>query len=663
MEQLNTQLQQLKQQLAEIDGFLAGEESPTVAQQILGVKQQQADIKNQISQLNTQLTTLSHTIPTLANGKLKALLETVSQQRWYYFKDKTHVLYDSHTGYLWPNLEYVVELPTVVSGIKNDFELNQLGKGQWKTHTQELLLNIKSSYPCKNKQIQLYSHVDERRWSYWYLLSDTNNSNRGHGENSSIYYLPYCPIFANPDIAPHVTNFTPLEKAQKVLDLFLQQGWQPIFSEDGHNETYKKIQQRPSLLASLKEVEQNLQHALEQQKIQKQPLSGQFDYLIDLQVYDTVSINQSSLKYGQALQQWATQLLIKLDEFCQQHSPLMAIANQLHQRLHSDISINDSVADDLPLLVARDEYLQQQLNFDLNVLRQQLLNFFEQGLTLQQQLLASANSTYVLSQLSTIQQSARPSFEFVAEYTSYLVTHYLNKLEWLQANQQAIQTLVEAHYQWLVNFDEFTSKDYAQFMALAQKERIDNNLAELWFNEWRQQRRIIETQLLPLYQLAFNQQCDLQTAIDTANSLQHYQQAIDQFYKKERLACHQRYAFTTNGQQQEQYETQLQLFKLASQFESDIEKILFAIPNVATRMQLLRWSETMTQQHFNQLHQQTELCVNNDIWQTIRAELRQLQQRSLETFIQDIAYFSQERKKRDDELNSLIYKMRKELSV
>lgn len=658
MEQLNTQLQQLKQQLAEIDGFLAGEESPTVAQQILGVKQQQANIKNQISQLNAQLTTLSHSIPTLAHGNLKPLLEAISQQRWYYFKDKTHVLYDSHTGYLWPNLEYVT-LPTVEQGLQNSFQLNDLGLGEWQTHTPTLLDSIAASYPHKNVSTWFWTSRRDSGESHCKQLNGGNN----WLFNNNVYYLPYCPLFANPDIAPHVNNFTPLEKAQKVLDLFLEQGWQPIFSTEEHNETYKKIQQRPSLLAALQDLEQRLHQALEQQKNDKQPLSGQFNYLIELQHYHCQDINQSSLKYAQALQQWATQLLIKLDEFCQQHSPLMAIANQLHQRLHSDISINDSVADDLPLLVARDEYLQQQLNFDLNVLRQQLLNFVEQGLALQQQLLASANSTHVLSQLATIQQSARPTFEFVAEYTSYLVTHYINKLEWLQANQQTIQTLVEIHYQWLVNFDEFTSKDYAQFMALAQKERIDNNLAEIWFSEWRQQRRIIETQLLPLYQLAFNQQCDLQTAIDTTNALQRYQQAIDQFYKKERLACHQRYAFTTNGQQQEQYETQLQLFKLASQFESDIEKILFALPNMATRMQLLRWSEAMTQQHFNQLHQQTELCVNNDTWQTIRAELRQLQQRSLETFIQDMAYFSQERKKRDDELNSLIYKMRKELQT
>lgn len=661
MEQLNTQIQELKQQLAEIDGFLAGEESPTVAQQILGVKQQQADIKNQISQLNTQLTTLSHTIPTLANGKLKALLETVSQQRWYYFKDKTHVLYDSHTGYLWPNLEYVT-LPTVAQGLQDSFQLNDLGLGEWKTHTPKLLDSIAASYPHKKVGTWFWTSAKDSSASYCKKLNGEND----WFSNGSVYYLPYCPLFANPDIAPHVTNFTPLEKAQKVLDLFLQQGWQPIFSEDGHNETYKKIQQRPSLLAALKEVEQNLQHALEQQKNDKQPLSGQFDYLIDLQVYDTISINQSSLKYTQALQQWTHQLLNKIDDFSHQQSALITIANQLHQRLHRDISLPESVAQDLALLAQRDEYLQQQLNFDLSSVRGQLLNLAQQGLALQQQLLAHANSTQLLSQLAIIQQTPRPTFEFIAEYSSYLVKVTIEKLEWLNQHQASIEGLVETHYTWLEDFGDFTSTDYGHFIATAQRERIDDHLAQTWFGEWRQQRCIIEQQVLPLYQLAFNQQCRLQTVLDTLGILQKYRQNIDQFYKKERLACHQRYAFIPNGSQQEQYETQLQLFKLASQFQTDFEAILFAIPNIAARMQLLRWSETITQQHFIALNQQTELTIiqqHNDILQHISQELRQLQQRTLETFIEDAAFFSQARKQRDDELNSLIYKMRKELSV
>jgi hypothetical protein len=170
---------------------------------------------------------------------------------------------------------------------------------------------------------------------------------------------------------------------------------------------------------------------------------------------------------------------------------------------------------------------------------------------------------------------------------------------------------------------------------------------------------------LPLYQLALSNQCPLDTANTVLNILQHHQHAVDNFYKKERLATHQRHAFSPNGTQQEQYDTRLQLFKLSSTFQAQLESLLFALPQVAIRISLLRWSEVITQQHFSGMSVQTDSVLANhqhsDIWQTISQELRSLQQRTLETFIQDAEHFGQARKQRDDEFNSLVFRMRKEL--
>jgi hypothetical protein len=131
------------------------------------------------------------------------------------------------------------------------------------------------------------------------------------------------------------------------------------------------------------------------------------------------------------------------------------------------------------------------------------------------------------------------------------------------------------------------------------------------------------------------------------------------------LATHQRHAFSPNGTQQEQYDTRLQLFKLSSTFQAQLESLLFALPQVAIRISLLRWSEVITQQHFSGMSVQTDSVLANhqhsDIWQTISQELRSLQQRTLETFIQDAEHFGQARKQRDDEFNSLVFRMRKEL--
>lgn len=149
--ELQTQYDALQQQIQSINQFLAGEENADVAQQTLNLRSQQTQIQQQIATLNAKLSVIDTQIPTLANGKHKELLEAISQQRWYFFKDKTHVLYDSHTGYLWPNLDYF-QMPNVTQGVKVDFELNGLGKGAWQLNTnKELVKNIAASYPFREK--------------------------------------------------------------------------------------------------------------------------------------------------------------------------------------------------------------------------------------------------------------------------------------------------------------------------------------------------------------------------------------------------------------------------------------------------------------------------------------------------------------------------------
>jgi hypothetical protein len=140
---------------------------------------------------------------------------------------------------------------------------------------------------------------------------------------------------------------------------------------------------------------------------------------------------------------------------------------------------------------------------------------------------------------------------------------------------------------------------------------------------------------------------------------------VDNFFKKDSFALYQKFAFLANGEVQIEYERRLALFKLCSQFQAALEKLLFALPEVAVRIHLLRWSEAITQQHFVGIRATTDtqlaLPQQAKVWQTISQELRTLQQRTLETFIQDTASFAQAREQRDKEFNSLVFKMRKAL--
>ncbi len=667
--------------------FLAGEdEESDIARQVLTLREQQVQKQQQVDTLTAELNRLNADIPKLANGRHQLLLQAITQQRWFAFKNIPEILYDSHTGYLWPSFHYGFELPAckahpdVFDG--KNFSLGGI-KG-WLAPLENNTSFIKisalyaSSYPalaklkdkalfyiyCLDPSYSSYSSHDVSHYAYYYCY---NNSSRNYNNFSGLFILPYNPSFVDARIHPRRDNFKPEELAQIILDFFLAQGWQPVFDNPELEQAYLLLQQSPTQHAELATLENQIAAALEYEATLHQPLTGQFDFQLDLQAYPLAAIADSSLQYAQATQRWAGQLLAKIDEFARKNNLLIQAATSLHQRLHQDFKLSRfaAVGDSLAILTARDDFMKAALAFDLNGVRAKLIHAEQSGKTLQNQLDSSALNANWLADLATIQTAPRPDFAFVAEYTAQIVLKEVQSLEWLEAHQAGLEQLVAGHLAWLQAFNVFTGQAQDDFLRHAAQEEIEEAVAQACFAAWAQQRLSIERQVLPLYQFAFSQVCSLEMANAVMDVLQRYQVAVDEFFKKESLPIYQKFAFVGNGELQSEYETRLALFKLCSQFQAELEGLLFTLKDVAVRIHLLRWSEAITQQHFVSVRAsadtQLALPQQGDIWQTINQELRALQQRSLETFIQDAASFAQAREQRDKEFNSLVFKMRKAL--
>jgi len=666
---------ELQAQLQSAHMFMAGEQDePQVAAQVLNLREQQAQMTQQIAHLKTELSRVNGEIPALANGQHKMLLKAISVQRWYALKNNPEVMYDSHTGYLWPSFHYGFEMPLKNAWLK-DFRLGT-SEDSWyipfKEQGIEIVKAMYDSYPCKGKlkDKRLYleqRHVYDDKYVY-YCLCNGESSTSYYDPSCNYYILPYCNFYADDRIHPKRDNFSADERAQIILDFFLEQNWQPVFDKPELEQVYQTIQQHPLLLKELNELESAIAEALEYEATLHQPLSGKFNFQIDLQAYPLALIDQSSWQYAQALQRWSSQLLNKIDEFARNHHELIQAATALHKSLDHKLKIDrfEHVGDSQQVLTQRDGYLKNALRFNLDTVRSKLINAKNQAITLQNQLNESALHPDLLADLAAIQQAPRPTFAFIAEYTAQIVLKEVQQLEWLEAHQAGLQKLVDLHLKGLEDFNVFTSTDQDDFKRAAKHEEIDAEVAQGWFEDWAKQRLVIEQQILPLYELVFNQQCALDTVNELLEILQTYRLTVDQFYKNECYAIHQDCALDMKGQFEEGYKRRLALFKLCNQFQAQLEELLFALPEVALRVELLRWSEVITQQHFVVIRVSTDsqlaLHQDSETWQKISQEFRKLQERSLETFIQDVKYFNQARQEREKEFNSLVFRMRKALN-
>ena len=83
----------------------------------------------QQQQLTEQIANLDQIIG--ENGE-QTLLEAISKQRWYGFKNKREIVFDTWTGVLFPNFEYMSYISLNDWGNKQkNYAPNEIGKGEW----------------------------------------------------------------------------------------------------------------------------------------------------------------------------------------------------------------------------------------------------------------------------------------------------------------------------------------------------------------------------------------------------------------------------------------------------------------------------------------------------------------------------------------------------
>ena len=130
-EQLVIQQQQLAEQLKQLQFQLYDKSASDVVAHINQLQLEKAKQQGILQQAQQQLAQLNPELDSFNTGAEQILLEAISQQSWYGFKNKREIVFDSRTGDLYPNFEYV---PHVTLGdwkqAKKNYAPNGI-KGEW----------------------------------------------------------------------------------------------------------------------------------------------------------------------------------------------------------------------------------------------------------------------------------------------------------------------------------------------------------------------------------------------------------------------------------------------------------------------------------------------------------------------------------------------------
>lgn len=682
---LTTLLQQkneLEQQLSELADLFDGLNNPAVAEKVAKLEVQKAEFQRKLNNLSfemdstkAEISCIYEKISKCSVGITQQLLDAIIKQRLYFIKNKEKILFDAMTGVILPNTHYFEDIPKQYdANISTKTFESEIKK--YKNHDiQGYNFNYPNSTNIKFYLLTLkpYAAKHLKNQVTTLIISDTSISkNNDYIENifrdgifvgdyavdsGQCLAFPFCDKFVSDDLLPDNNVYTLQERAQKVLNLFIQEGWIPKFDDEEITKLYEKMYvTRPALIKQLAEINEKLAELPQP----KQGFADGINFAELIKGYDLETIRGSLVRYHTELVRWFSELLASLDDFSREQAPLLAEAQTLIDSLRDTIDEDDGQDVGEKILTERAKYLSQHLDFGLESLQAELVAFKNEAM-ISRDTLTSART---LTDLRQIEKLDRPDFYLVAEHSAELIKLRLQGVDWFREHKELATILIELHQEWRSDLNTFEHTTYTHFMEKCAGESIDSEKCEAWFAEWRRERLLAEEHLLPMMRAGIERVVPVEIVVETVKLLKSsIRDQLGNFFYDKRIALHQKFAFEPGGELQERFEKESALAAINSEFQKQLEELIFKIDGTEGRLFLVRWAKDW----YDSLVGDVLAFIDKDEFhERIAREtldgFRAMKRHTLEAFLQDVKAYAVAREEKDKEWNSLLFRMRSELA-
>ena len=622
------------------------------------------------------------------------ILDAIKNQRWFFFKNKTKVLLDKKTGYLWANLDYFPYCKENKSGYYTQGE--GLEK-KIKNYDFSGMKNFKIPNPY-----ELWDMINDKTFpfqsghgwrilynDYWLVNYEGNirskdlyyEGSTNHLSSSVSYLLPCSDIlvkgtsYAN-DVSEKNKIFSDREKAKITLDLFIKNELEPVFkpayNKSEHVELinlYKRIYiEKKQIVKKIKSISEELNKSSSQSKI-----STDFNYEEFLEKYDVESIDKSIIKYYQAVQKWTTELIDKLDDYEKEKEEIIKDFNIISLKLSKEYEDSKSLTEEEnELLKKRQKYFEKKLSLGMNTTKRKLISVKEDADNIEYRLDEIDDGDNPIKELGIIENETRASFSLLAENTAKIIKNALKKLEFFEENRSYVIKSIDIWEKWTEDYKVFKTTYKEDLKTTSEEDGIEEEIWSNWYKEWQNKRFIIENKIQPAIDRglkvstrSLDKKDKIQNVMNYVmmiNALEKYKKSIDKFYLEERKAIYQKYAFVPGGDLQEKFESEQMIYNYVSEFYNDIQKIIFSCKNTEDRIFILKWANDIMELQIDEV---LEFIANKDlqkISKKILDDFSDIKKKNYDVYISDAKAYGEAKAKRDKEYNSLIFKMRKEIS-
>lgn len=684
LENLKARQKELLNKIQEIGEQYEGIENEHNAQKIQELNKVQAqligsqnNLKQQLQSVQEKLKNINSEIDKLSSTATDRILEAIKNQRWYFFKNKKHILMDKTTGILWANLDYFpdnqehyyasdgYELDKIKPLVNN---YNVDGVDDWQIPTFEVFKHMiyDKTFPFQEGDYWLIKN------KYFWHCNTNNIVGLGDWSICSDWYGFVLPcsyhLIQDSEYEKNVSEnnnvYTEKERLQFTLDLFRENELLPIFDDAEITDLYKKIYfEKPKLLQALSEVETQLAQCEEVKTI-----TANFDYKTLLNKYDIASIDKSIIKYYEAIQKWIDELMEYLADFEQQKESVIQDCNQIGLQLSTTYKDDSNLTKvENELLKNRQYYFKDKLALGMDKVKANLLKVKQQADDIEYTINKIDDGDNAIYELAQLEKKERASFALIAENTAKIVNKALQKIDFFEHNRDFIIKAVEVWSKWNEDYKVFKTKQYEELKHSCEEDDIEAEVWQKWYEDWQKLRFTIEEKLQPMIARGLKGDIEAKEERETPIIMQaiyvlnDYKIAVDNFYLEERKNIYQQYVFQNCGDLQEKFEVEKELYARTVNLQKALQNIIFNCKKEADKIFILRWIDNLIDIQINEIIQFVADNNLEQISQEVLNEFAKLKQKNYYMYLADIKAYSQEQANREKAYNSLIFKMRKGL--
>lgn len=680
LENLKARQQELLDKIHILEEQYEGIENEHNAQKIQELSKVQAqlmgsqnNLKQQLQSIQEKLKTINAEIDKLSSTVTDRILEAIKNQRWYFFKNKPHILMDKTTGILWANLDYFpYNQGSSANGWYELDEANALLKNYITDYFSNWLLpNEEDLIHIMNKTFPFFDKHGFKQGNYWCtkkgVICIKNDTISGTNISGRLIPCNYS-LIQDSEYEENVSDdnllYTEKERLQFTLDLFRENELCPIFNDAEITDLYKKIYfEKPKLLQALSKVETQLAQCEEVKTI-----TINFDYTTLLNKYDTASIDKSIIKYYETVQKWIDELMEYLADFEQQKESVIQDCNQIGLQLSAVYKDDNNLTEaENELLKNRQYYFKDKLALGMDKVKTNLLKVKQQADDIEYTINEIDDGDNAIYELAQLEKKERASFALIAENTAKIVNKALQKIDFFEHNRDFIVKAVEVWSKWNEDYKVFKTKQYEELKHRCEQDDIEAEVWQKWYEDWQKLRFTIEEKLQPM--IARGLKGDIETKEEQETPiimqaiyvLNDYKIAVDNFYLEERKNIYQQYVFQNCGDLQEKFEVEKELYARTVNLQKALQNIIFNCKKEADKIFILRWIDNLIDIQINEIIQFVADNNLEQISQEVLNEFAKLKQKNYYMYLADIKAYSQEQANREKAYNSLIFKMRKGL--